>query len=341
MRIVYDNTIYNLQRFGGISRYFSEIIERIRKYKNTEVIISKVLNGKLARFNNILMDYKLTKNKFDIYHPTYYSYSIRKRRNVKTVVTVHDMCHELFLSGLKNFKKDILFKRQSIFSADHIICVSNNTKKDLQKIYGIEDKLISVIYHGPPLKKELEIKDKNNLLPQKPYILYIGKRVPYKNFTIIPKAFRSLDIDKDFDLVCFGGGKFSREELLEFRSLTLDNSIKYVEGTDELLQLYYENAYIFIYPSLCEGFGLPILEAMTFGCPVIASNASSILEVADNAALLFTPTNLQELCRCIKNMINDTKLRNEYIERGKQRCRNFSWEKAAQETYNVYQKLLN
>jgi glycosyltransferase involved in cell wall biosynthesis len=287
------------------------------------------------------MDYKLGKDKFDIYHPTYYSFSIKKRKNIKTVITVYDMGLELFLSGIKNFRNDILAKKRAIFNADYIICISKNTKQELQEIYGISDDLISVIYLGYPQKIEKSIKDKYNILLRKPYILFVGKRAPYKNFMILPKVFRELNIDKDFDLVCFGGGKFLGEELLEFRKLNLEGSIKYIEGADDLLQFYYENAYIFICPSFYEGFGLPVLEAMAFGCPVIASNIASITEISDNAVLLFSPQSVEGLCQCVKSMINDKKMRDEYIERGRKRCKGFSWEKTALETFHVYQKLLN
>ncbi len=94
-----------------------------------------------------------------------------------------------------------------------------------------------------------------------------------------------------------------------------------------------------IYPSLYEGFGLPVLEAMSFGCPVIATTAIS--EITDEAAMLFSPNSIDELCNCIKTMINDNKIRNDYIERGRNRCSDFSWEKTALETFNVYRKLIN
>ena len=296
--------------------------------------------GKLARLNNILVDWKLFTSKFDIYHPTYYSYAIKKRGNIKTVITVFDMIHELYLSGKENFKNDILIKKKSIMSADHIICISSNTKKDLQEIYNIDDELISVIYLGSPLlrKKFIEV---NCSIPGKPYILYVGKRGGYKNFGILLKAFYMSNLKYDYDLVCFGGGKFKREEVLEFENLKLVDSIKHVEGEDNLLQFHYENAHVFIYPSLYEGFGLPALEAMTFGCPVIASNASSIPEIVDNAALLFSPNKVEELSNCIKKIFNDTKIRNDYIEMGKKRCKDFSWEKTVLETFHLYQKLLN
>lgn len=340
MKILYDNTIFKLQKYGGILRYFSEIIKRIRQYDDTEVYISRCLTGKLAKLNNIWLDYRFSLNKFDIYHPTYYSYNVKKRKNVKTVVTVYDMIHELYLSNMYNFKNDILVKKKSILNADHIICISYNTKKDLQRIYNINDKLISVIYAGSPIVRNKIERDKY-IVSDRPYLLYVGKRGSYKNFVILLKAFHLLNMERDFNLVCFGGEKFSNEEVLEFKRLKLENSIKYIYGPEELLQFCYENARVFIYPSLYEGFGLPIVEAMAFGCPVIASDTSSISEITDNAVMLFSPQNVNELCNCIKNIINDNKIRSDYIEKGRRRSEDFSWNKAALETFDVYKNLLN
>jgi len=340
MKIIYDNAIFNFQKYGGISRYFSEIIRRIGEYNDAQVYIFKRLNWKLSRFNNLWLNFKLTKGRFDIYHPTYYSATIKKRGYIKTIVTVYDMIHELNLSGANNSKSGIPIKKDSILNADHLICISNNTKKDLQKIYNIGDERISVIYLGAPPKREPA--GNKNSFPSRPYILYVGKRdLPYKNFKTLLKAFYELKMEKDFELICFGGTEFSRREISEFKKLRIENAVKYVTGPDELLRAYYENARVFIYPSLYEGFGLPVLEAMAFGCPVIASNAASIPEITDNAALLFSPENIEELCTCIRSIINDNKMRSDYIEKGKIRSKYFSWEKTTLETFNIYQKVLD
>ena len=343
MNIIYDNTIFSIQRYGGISRYFSELIKRIAEYDDADVDIFKglsILPYRFSKLNNILLDYKFLRHKYDIYHPTYYSSLIKKRKGVKTVITVYDMIQELYASKFKILENDMGIKRKSILSADHIICISMTTKKDLIKIYNIKDEDVTVIYLGISLNN-------HGLAPlvfkktQKPYILYVGKRGYYKNFNILLNAFDMLDIKKDFDLVCFGGGEFSKEEMLEFGRLKLENSIRYIEGHDELLREYYKNAGIFVYPSLYEGFGFPVLEAMSNDCMVIASNAGSIPEIAGDAAMFFSPDKVDELCSCVKQAINDSHLRDEYIKRGRERIKLFSWDKTMQETYNTYKKVLN
>lgn len=336
MRILYDDTIFVEHKYGGVARYFTEIITRIKGYNGIGVSVFKCLKGKLARLNNLLLDYRMKKNKFDIYHPTYYSKIVKKRRGIKTVVTVYDMIHELHLA---DSMQGVETKRKSILNADYIICISNNTKNDLQKIYGIPDKLISVVYLGAPVVGEFSKKEDN--IHSRPYILYVGRRRHYKNFITLVRAFCQLELRKYFDLVCFGGGGFSKEELAEFKKMNLHDAVQYMEGPDELLQYYYENSIALVYPSLYEGFGLPVLEAMSFGCPVIVSNVASVAEIAGDAALFFSPEDVEELSRCLKDIINDKQLRDSYIEKGRLRAKVFSWDKTALETFNIYQKIMN
>lgn len=340
MRILYDSTIFGLQKHGGVSRYFTELIWRIRQRHDASVHLFKGLKGKLSRINPLLLDLKLRPGKFDIYHPTYYSRSVKKREGVKLVITVFDMIHELYFRNLKNFQKDILFKKKAIYSADHIICISHNTKQDLLKIYGTDEKRVSVIYLGSPVRQS-ETARGDFELPKRPFILYVGKRQAYKNFSLLAKAFSLSDRSRDFDLICFGGGEFTQEELSEFDRMKLKNATKYASGSDELLESYYKHALAFIYPSLYEGFGLPVLEAMAFGCPVIASNAASISEVSGSAAMLFDPLSADELRGCIDEMLVNAQLRRDYIGKGKIRAGEFSWDKTAEETASVYKFLLN
>jgi glycosyltransferase involved in cell wall biosynthesis len=343
MNIIYDNTIFSIQKYGGISRYFSELIKRMAEYDDVSVGMFKslsILPARFSKLNNALLDYKLLRHKRGIYHPTYYSPLIKKRKGVKTIITVYDMIHELYSSKFKILDNDIDVKKKSILSADHIICISMATKKDLMKIYGIKDEDVSVIHLGISLNNR-GLAPAAFSKPRKPYVLYVGKRGYYKNFNTLLNAFNMLDLKKDFDLVCFGGGEFLKEEMLEFRRLKLEDSIRHIEGHDELLTEYYKNAYIFIYPSLYEGFGFPVLEAMSNDCMVIASNAGSIPEIAGDAAVFFSPDKVDELCSCVKQAIDDSRLKDEYIKRGRERVKLFSWDKTTRETHDTYKKVLN
>jgi len=343
MNILYDNVIFHLQKYGGVTRYFSKLIDALSRSKDIDIHIlktSKLLSGRLSRIGSILLDANVVFNKYDVYHPTYYSNNVKKRRNIKTVLTVHDMIHELYANRFNSINSGIEIKKQSIFNADHIICVSYNSKKDLQDIYNIKDDMISVVYEGVSLTGPNTFLNQGSSISEKPYILYVGKRWLYKNFNVLLKAFCAMNLKDSFNLVCFGGQRFSKEESAQFKEMCLEDSVKYSEGDDTLLRYYYNKAAFFVYPSLYEGFGLPILEAMANDCPVIASKGGSIPEIAGDAALLFSPENENELCSCMKLMLNDVSTRNKCMERGKRRVKDFSWEKAANETYQVYKKVV-
>jgi len=343
MKILYDSTIFSVQRYGGVSRYFFEIIKRISKYKDISVNTFKglsILPHRFSKLNNVFLNCKLLKYKYDIYHPTYYSNSIIRRKHVKTVVTVYDMIHELFLPKFKELAEGIDIKKRSILNADHIICISNTTKNDLKKIYGINDDRISVVYLGVSSDGIDSGYAKFNK-PVRPYILYVGRRQGYKNFGLLLDAFSRLKIENDFDLLCFGGGPFSGAESARFKELGIEKSVKHEQGTDDLLNFYYKNAFVFIMLSFYEGFGLPLLEAMANNCPVIASNAGSLPEIAQDAALLFSPENADELCSCINSMLKKHNLRSDCIKKGSLLVRNFSWDNTARETYQVYRKVLD
>jgi len=343
INVLYDNVIFHLQKYGGVSRYFSEIVKRIAEYDDVNVDVFKglsILPQRFFRLHKTLFEYKLFSHKYNIYHPTYYSSLVKKRKNIKTIVTVYDMIHELYSSRFKILDSGIDIKKKSILNADHIICISMTTKRDLMELYNVNAERISVIYLGISLNNHDSTPLTFNKL-QKPYILYVGKRSYYKNFNILLNAFNMLNLKKDFDLVCFGGERLSKEEMLEFKRLKLENSIRHIEGHDELLCYYYRNADMFIHTSLYEGFGFPVLESMSNDCMVIASNAGAIPEIAGNAAMFFHPDKLDDLCSCIKQAINGRHLREEYIKRGRERIKLFSWDKATHETHDVYKKVLD
>lgn len=336
--------VFYLSKYGGIRRYFSEIIKRISLYDDTRVELFtgfNILPRRLARFNRAWLNYKLKTTQYDVYHPTYYSPNVIKRKNAKTVVTVYDMIHEMGLMKYPGIEKEIEIKKRSILNADYIICISRTTQQDLEKIYNINNDRVSVIYLASFSINGKKKSNKETDISKRPYIFYVGNRDFYKNFKILLAAFHQLNLKKDFDLVCFGGRKFSQEENNEFKRLGLDRIVKRISGDDYLLQQYYDNAYFFIHTSYYEGFGLSILESMDNGCPVIASRSGSVVEIAGDAALFFSPDNVDELCASLKTIIGNNAIRDEYIKKGRERVKNFSWDKTALETYSVYKKVLN
>ncbi len=369
MNLLYDHSIFRLQKYGGISRYFYELITRLavredvsinlfegfhineyglsthkqnfNQYRGFKVPEIQYIGYSFEIINKTWFDKVYSKSDFDIYHPTYYRNDLKKFKNKPVVLTVHDMIHEKFSNQFWNSKWVLESKRISIESADIIICVSENTKKDLIKFYNFPENKIKVIYHGNSLKETNELA--LNVLKiyniTKPYILYVGDRRGYKNFSLLLDVFRTHFSDQ-FSLICFGGNSFNSKELKTIKKFNISNKITQIKGSDYLLSSLYKNAFCFICPSLYEGFGIPLLEAMAMGCPVIASNTSSIPEVVGQAGILFDPLSRKSLINAIESLIDSESKRNELIKLGKEQEKKFSWDKMANETLGIYKSVI-
>jgi glycosyltransferase involved in cell wall biosynthesis len=276
--------------------------------------------------------------KGSIYHPTYYNFS--GMPHAKTIFTVYDFTHERYSHLFSTRDKTSKLKQKAFERADAFICISESTKNDLLSLYNIDiTRNIKTIYLG---YNNLSALSKSNIsLPERPFFLFVGPRPAYKNFKCLVKAFASsLVLKKDFMLACFGGAVFSREELSQFEDLGVSDKIVRFEGGDDVLATLYKNAIALVFPSFYEGFGMPLLEAMSCGCPVIASNTSSLPEVAGNAALLFAPTSTEELTEQLHRIVFESGLRTRMIELGKRRCSLFSWDRCLEKTLELYKTLL-
>ena len=172
--------------------------------------------------------------------------------------------------------------------------------------------------------------------------MYVGSRKRYKNFRFFIESFSSIeDIKKNFDIVCFGGGPFLKEEKKLFYDMKLTlEQVKFFDGSDILLKNLYQNAEALIYPSIYEGFGLPVLEAMENNCAVVCSNTSSLPEIYGNAALTFNPILKENLIDCIKKIVYENDLKKDIKKKGLQRAKFFSWNKSASEHIQAYKELL-
>lgn len=359
--ILCDSQIFDLQKFGGISRYFCEIISRLNiKYdisvrytenhylKNSKLskhflylphFIFKRYEWKLYRKNRKLTKRILQSTSPYLFHPTYYDpYFLEYIGNNPFVVTVHDMIYELFPQYFNDSKEIISQKREIITKANRIIAISENTKKDIIDILNIDPLKIDVIYHGTSIQTPCK---KNKLqLPQK-YILFVGDRVTYKNFQRLLEAFAILaKTDKELVLICTGK-PFSRDEKEKALHLNVSTQIMQIPIDDKKLNELYARALLFVYPSLYEGFGIPILEAYSCNCPVALSKASCFPEIAGDAGAYFDPYCIESIANTISDCIYNEEKRIELIKKGKERLKLYSWEKAAQETEAVYQKVLS
>lgn len=358
MKVFFDYSIFTLQRFGGVSNYIVSLVENFSDqvepsivalfYKNYYLKNSNLGDklffykriGPLIKYvnkaNNIYFNYKLRKKNPDIIHLTYFNEKNFYPSKAKVVVTEYDLIKEKFYS--EKYKDQIEYKRKLFQKVDQIICISNNTKKDLQNEYSIDASKISVIHLAVNKNKNFREKSLNI----RPFILYVGLRERYKNFINVIKAYaRSNKLKLDFDFVCFGGGNFSKTEEDLFRSLFLDRSkIHYFEGDQLDLNYFYHKARIFIFPSLYEGFGIPLLEAMNMECPVICSESSCFPEIVNDAAILFDPTDIESLEFKMEKLIYDDQFLLNLKKKGNDNLNNYSWKKCADETEKLYKKIM-
>ncbi len=350
--VYYDYQIMLVQKFGGISRYFYELLTHISRSADVradaycignrnayfESYFRKISSKYMRGMGTVNRFFSLRKaKKYDLIHPTYYHPYILRAGHRNVVITVYDMIHELFPELFPANDPTAENKRQMIYGADHIIAISENTKRDILKIYpDVSPDKITVIYLGNSLTPHEGHSDL--ALPQK-YILFVGNRGGYKNFQTFFEGVKPILAETpDLYLVCIGGGAFSESE----RALMAEVSGQTIQmnAFDDDLSYAYSHALCFVFPSLYEGFGIPTLEAFACGCPVVLSNTSSMPEVGGDAAIYFDPKNAEEICGQIRRVIGDDALRKEMSERGKLQLAKFSWDAIAEQTIACYKKVL-
>ena len=256
-------------------------------------------------------------------------------------MTVYDFIYEYFRSGLAGFVHSYQ-KARALKNADGIVCISENTKKDLLKFYPlVDEKKVRVIHCGvgdnfaPCPKDTLNDGVLQKWLETK-YVLYVGGRSGYKNFITALQALSQLP---DCALLIAGGGALSDEEK-KMLSDKLRNRYHHVSTVDDrTLNILYSNAFCLLYPSSYEGFGIPLVEAMKCGCPVVTTNTSSIPEVVGDAGLMVDRIGKDSFVQKLKKL-EDIAFRTDIIERGYRQARRFSWDKCYQETLAFYEQTI-
>lgn len=280
---------------------------------------------------------KLEKGDFDIFHPTFFDdYYLDHLNGKPYVLTVHDMIIELYPEFI-NSSGFIKRKKKLVDNAAHIIAVSENTKRDIVNVFGTSADKISVTYHASSL---VDGGGKPENLPNK-YLLYVGdRRLGYKNFKFFIAAIQPILLEnKELCIVCTGD-RFTTEENNYFKALGIQDQLKIIFVDDTQMFGLYKSAEMFIYPSYYEGFGIPILEAFQAQCPVVLSNGSCFPEVAGDAGLYFDSKSPEQLRFSVLSLLNNKELRQEIINKGTQRLQNFSWEKSALQTAEIYKEIL-
>ena len=364
--VVYDHQIFGQQQWGGVSRYFCEIAARVHRASGGVRIVAPLhFNDYLAHsdvprlgcyvrrrvprsgsfyraVNALVSPMLIAACKPELVHRTYYAATAAPRR-AKLVVTVFDMIHELYPQHFTTTDRTRDLKLASVEAADRVICISQRTAEDLMRVLPVPAAKISVTHLG--FSEAFAHASAGLLKPApgaRPYLLYVGHRAGHKNFERALRAYASsARLRSDFDLVVFGGAPFGRQEraLLETLGLRLE-SVRRLTGSDDDLAAAYRGAHALIYPSEYEGFGIPLLEAMSCGCPVICSNASSIPEVVADAGEYFDPLEVESIRHAVEQACYDDARRRDLAQRGLRRCQDFSWDRCAAETLEVYQRTL-
>jgi len=281
----------------------------------------------------------------DIVHSTYYFPHIAAPKKAKRVTTVHDMIHERFSSMIRKGDTTAAWKKKTVLDADHVICVSENTRRDLMELYELHPSKVSVVYHGHNvLNMGVDSAGRASVLNKSlPFLLYVGARAGYKNFKTFLRAYAgSVWLCENFRIICFGGGRFRADELDLIHELGIKRrQIEQIGGGDDVLAAHYQNAAAFVYPSLYEGFGIPPLEAMALGCPVICSNTSSVPEIVGVAGEYFDPEHIESIRTSVESVLQSTERRAELIQNGFKKCAEYSWERCASETLAIYRGIVN
>jgi glycosyltransferase involved in cell wall biosynthesis len=369
LRIVFDHQIFILQEYGGISRYICNLAKELCYMPGVKVNIAAPLhfNKNLENLKNVSASRFIVPNtgvkflrpiqflskhlsrkiikkfKPKILHETYYSNENFITESAKRVITVYDLIHERYPEFFERSHLTTGPKRNAVQRADHVICISESTRRDVIEYLNIKHEKTSVIYLGIDDNfLQSNFLSKSKIIKKRPYLLYVGSRGSYKNFSNFLKAFcNSKKIKSDFDLICFGGGRLSNDEIAFSKKLGIEeNQLIQVSGSDLILANLYKEAYALVYPSLYEGFGMPPLEAMALGCPVICSNTSSLPEVVGNAAETFDPLDNESIKLSMEKVLYSTQYRLRLIDLGLGRSRMFSWNKCASETELIYRKLI-
>jgi len=367
--IVFDSQIFALQQFGGISRYVCALAEHLVKRDGVDAQIWAPLHlnqylralkasanvavrglylpaiprlGQgLAALNQALFPVCSMGRCPDIVHETYYSATPLYKGRAARVLTVYDLIHERFPQSFLPSDPVIKNRKAAIERADHLICISESTRRDLLETYQMPESKVSVTYLGYDALPASSLKA-SALVGVRPYLLYVGGRHGYKNFDGLLAAYaRCRARQEGVRIVCFGGGVLTATEKISMRKHQLqEDEVVQVGGTDERLGALYAGAVALVYPSKYEGFGIPPLEAMSLGCPVICSNTSSIPEVVGSAGAYFDPNAVESIQQTLDQVLLSPTRKKELSVLGNTQVRLFSWARCATQTLAVYRKLV-
>lgn len=365
MIIGIDGNEANVHEQVGVSVYTSSLLKYFSKKANIDLQFRVYLKHKPNDYlpvSSAFFRYEIVRGKFfwsqiflpaalflkrgiDVFFsPAHYT---PRFCPVPIVTTIHDLSY--FYYPNEFLKKDLYkltnWTKRAVNTAAKIIAVSKNTKKDLMKFYQISDDKIETVYNGFEKTHNLQMDPSYQKdffekwgLTIGNYLLYVGTLQPRKNIATLLYSFQKIRVaNPNMKLVLVGRKGWLYEEIYrKTKELDLQNSVLFTGYLlDDEVTLLYKNALCFIMPSFYEGFGIPILEAMSFNCPVISSFTSSLPEIGGDACLYFDPNNKDGLAEKIHILICNETLRKELVKKGRERIKQFSWEKCAEQTLEI------
>ena len=365
MRILYDHQIFSIRQYGGISRYFVELALRIGQFPDAEAqIVSPIIRSlflaekrsEVSTFglnlsqvrrlsprmvlpvNEILFRAFAPLGNPDIVHETYYARRTNVPRTANIVTTIHDTIPERFPAAFPTHERDRAVKQAALHRADRVICVSESTRRDLLEFYDVDPDRVSVVLLGASLAPAAE----GPMEIGAPYFLHVGGRYEYKNFDGLLKAFGEARLHKTHKLVTFTSAPLTASERAVMEKAGVPQSaVVRATGDDRTLARYYAGAEALVFPSMYEGFGIPLLEAMRCGCPIVTSNTSSMPEVAGEAAIYCDPRDIKSISDALLQVASSPTTKARLVANGRKRADHFSWDRCAAETHNVYKTLVS
>ena len=381
MRLLVDAIIYQLQGAGGVSRLFTEILPRLcdlepalqidllvdpnavkqpasqalpehRQIRRVDLpVVDRWLRPALLwrplapKAKRGLRNLRIGRGRDTIWHSTYYT--VPDAWAGHQVVTVYDMIHERY-PDLFNRPQDEevrASKRRSVMAADFVICISETTRADVLGQYDLDPTRVGRVYcsHGDAFRRREGAPPSGWLPTTRPYLLYAGRRMRYKGFADLLLAYGAWQRRAQIDLVVVGK-PWSTADQQALDDLGVRDQVHLLTGiSDDHLCWLYNRAAAFVYPSWYEGFGIPLLEAMASGCPVIASDIPSTREVADVCPFYFEPGNVESMQAAFDAALTEGTLTEgrepKRLDKGLARVERFSWQESAMQTLAIYRQV--
>lgn len=352
---------FRMYKHSGIGVYLRNVLNML-KHKSTFTILPNredtedkrhfSLNAPIYSIKEQI-EYIFKIPKVDLFWSPHYNVPLLPICAAKRVVTIHDVYHLAFSDTLSRFQKGYarIMMNRAVRLSDAVITVSEFSKKELVKYTNCDPAKITVIRNG--VKQQTVLLD-DGLVRERyqiasgPYILFVGNVKPHKNLLTLLKAFKALPegLFRHHHVVIVGkmdGMITGDSEVLKWinEDQTLSHKVHFTGiVNDKELDTLYTNAALFAFPSYYEGFGLPPLEAMVNGCPVVSSNATSLPEVCGDAVLYFDPKDVDGLVKAITSILTDPDLAQSLREKGYERVKQFTWERSAELHNALFERLL-